>query len=136
MKNANLSMALITSVAVVASVLVTLFGTVANWQFAFSSRSVWNSSFVMPISTLYASPEKSSRDLFCAFQPNRAIVPSLPLLFAMPVMVRRDRRIGDLLDEARAERGGGNPENHVVVRELSRKIRLRERADIRARPAG
>ena len=38
----------------------------------------------MPISTLYASPEKSSSDLFCAFHPNRATVPSLPLLFAWP----------------------------------------------------
>src|SRR6266498_1758803 len=36
----------------------------------------------MPISTLYASPANSRRDLFWAFQPNRATVPSLPLLFA------------------------------------------------------
>src|SRR5258708_3718866 len=88
MKNANFSIALITSVGVVASVLVTSFGTAANWQAGFSSRSVWNSSLVMPISTLYASPEKRSSDLFCAFQPNRAIVPSLPLLLVMPGMVR------------------------------------------------
>src|SRR6266571_3740199 len=38
----------------------------------------------MPISTLYASPENKSSDLFCAFQPKRATVPSLPLLFAWP----------------------------------------------------
>src|SRR3977135_4481885 len=38
----------------------------------------------MPISTLYASPENSSSDLFWAFQPKRATVPSLPLLFAWP----------------------------------------------------
>src|SRR6267154_6284253 len=38
----------------------------------------------MPISTLYASPENRSSDLFWAFHPNRATVPSLPLLFAWP----------------------------------------------------
>src|SRR6266699_7145545 len=31
----------------------------------------------LPISTLYASPENKSSDLFCAFQPKRATVPSL-----------------------------------------------------------
>jgi hypothetical protein len=29
----------------------------------------------MPILTLYASPEKMSSDLFCAFQPKRETVP-------------------------------------------------------------
>src|SRR5262245_12653333 len=40
----------------------------------------------MPISTLYASPEKISSDLFCAFQPNRVTVPSLPLVLSRPEM--------------------------------------------------
>src|ERR1700690_989778 len=36
-------------------------------------RSFGKSSFVTPISTLYASPAKMSRDLFWAFQPNRVM---------------------------------------------------------------
>jgi len=39
---------------------------------------------VIPISTLYASPENKSSDLFWAFHPNRAIVPSLPFLLTRP----------------------------------------------------
>ena len=74
------------------TVSVTSLGTVANWQLGFSSRSGWNSSLVMPISTLYASPENISRDLFWAFQPNRVIVPSLPLLLVSPVTFRPDTR--------------------------------------------
>src|SRR6267142_300286 len=31
---------------------VTVLGTVANWQFGVSSRSCWNASLVIPISTL------------------------------------------------------------------------------------
>src|SRR5205085_9280383 len=84
MKDANRSTALTVCVPTVASVLVTSFGVVTSWQAPVSSRSVWNSSLVMPISTLYASPENNSTDLFCAFQPKRAIVPSLPLLFGSP----------------------------------------------------
>src|SRR5262245_44729336 len=42
----------------------------------------------MPISTLYASPEKRRSDLFCAFQPSRVIVPSLPLRLGRPAMPR------------------------------------------------
>src|SRR5215467_3996986 len=88
MNNANFSMSVVASSAVVASMLVVSLGVVANWQFAVSSRSVWKMSFVMPISTLYASAENSISDLFCAFQPNRAIVPSLPLLFVCPEIAR------------------------------------------------
>jgi hypothetical protein len=73
---------------VVASMFWVSFGTVANWHAGFSSRSVWKMSFVMPISTLYASPENSSPDLFWAFQPNLAMVPSLPLLLVWPEIVR------------------------------------------------
>ncbi len=62
-----------------------LFGVRANWQFGVSSRSCGKSSLVIPISTLYASPENSRSDLFWAFQPNRAMVPSLPFLFVAPV---------------------------------------------------
>src|SRR5207244_2117904 len=36
----------------------------------------------------YASPENNSSDLFWAFHPNRAIVPSLPLLLVWPLIVR------------------------------------------------
>src|SRR6185503_15982178 len=52
MKFANLSTPPSTSTGVAASKLVTSFGTVANWHWGASSRSVWNSSLVMPISTL------------------------------------------------------------------------------------
>ena len=45
-----------------------------------------NASLVMPISTLYASPENTSIEWFCAFQPNREIVPSLPLRLKRPLM--------------------------------------------------
>src|SRR5438034_7916951 len=83
-KKANFSIALIPSTSVLASVWVTSLGTSENWQLGVSSRSVWNSSLVIPISTLYASPENNRSDLFWAFHPNRATVPSLPLLFAWP----------------------------------------------------
>src|SRR2546429_7246555 len=53
-----------------------------------SDRSWGKSSFVTPISTLYASPEKTRRDLFCAFQPKRVMVPSLPLRFSRPEIPR------------------------------------------------
>src|SRR5580765_430372 len=43
---------------------VTSLGTVAVWQPGVSSRSCWNASLVIPISTLYASPEKIRSDLF------------------------------------------------------------------------
>jgi len=33
------------------------------------------------------SPAKTSRDLFCAFQPKRVIVLSLALRFAVPLMI-------------------------------------------------
>src|SRR5438132_14011431 len=65
---------------------VTSLGTVANWQLVVSSRSIGNASLVIPISTLYASPEKISRDGFCAFQPNRPMRPSLPLRLTRPLM--------------------------------------------------
>src|SRR2546426_12609420 len=51
-------------------------------------RSLWNSSLDTPCSTLYASPAKSSSDLFCAFHPNRAMVPSLPFRLGWPEMPR------------------------------------------------
>jgi len=41
-------------------------------------------SFVTPCSTLYASPAKIDSDLFCAFQPNRVMEPSLPLRLKCP----------------------------------------------------
>ena len=52
MKNANFSMALSASGPVVPSELVRLLGTGVNWHWGVSSRSVWNSSLVIPISTL------------------------------------------------------------------------------------
>src|SRR5947208_13922987 len=48
MKKANFSMPLMVSTPVGALVAVTSFGTVVNWQLAVSSRSVWNSSLVIP----------------------------------------------------------------------------------------
>src|SRR3982074_74177 len=51
-KKANLSIALLASSGVVASALVMLLGTPVNWHDAASLRSVWNSSLVIPISTL------------------------------------------------------------------------------------
>src|SRR5258708_39862932 len=53
-------------------------------------RSFGKISFETPCSTLYASPAKISRDLFCAFQPKRVTVPSLPLVFSLPKMPRAD----------------------------------------------
>ena len=47
-----------------------------------------NASLVIPISTLYASPEKTSRDGFCAFQPNRLMRPSLPFRLTRPLIPR------------------------------------------------
>src|SRR5262245_21041431 len=91
MKNENFSMELIASSGEPASGSVMLFGWVAG-VVQFSSRSVWKRSFEMPISTLYASPENISSDLFCAFHPKRAIVPSLPLLFVCPLIVRPARK--------------------------------------------
>src|SRR5215471_535039 len=52
MNSANFSMSVVASSAVVASMFVLSFGVVANWQFWVSSRSVWKTSFVIPISTL------------------------------------------------------------------------------------
>src|SRR6266403_312187 len=48
------------------------------------ARSSANNSLVTPISTLYASPANSSSVAFCAFQPNRVMVPSLPLRLGRP----------------------------------------------------
>src|ERR1041385_6495346 len=48
--------------------------------------SLVKSSLVMPISTLEASPENISMDLFCAFQPNLVMVPSLPLVLKRPLI--------------------------------------------------
>src|ERR1700753_3030779 len=40
-----------------------------------SLRMIGKRSLLMPISTLYASPAKMLMEPFCAFQPNREIVP-------------------------------------------------------------
>jgi len=61
-----------------------VLGVATAAQSAFSSRFCGNNSFVTPTSTLYASPEKSSSDLFCAFHPKRVIVPSLRLVLKRP----------------------------------------------------
>lgn len=61
------------------------FGVFANLlQPGVSSRFCGKRSLLTPISTLYASPENINKDLFCAFQPNRVIVPSLPLRLGNP----------------------------------------------------
>src|SRR5437879_8137822 len=84
MKKANFSIPFNPPGVAVASVLVTSFGMVANWHAGFSSRSVGNISLLIPISTAYARPALSNRDLFWAFQPNREIVPSTLLWLARP----------------------------------------------------
>src|SRR5580765_2893281 len=89
MKLANFSGPPSPSAKVAAVGFVTSLGTVANWQLGVSSRSCGKSSLLMPCSTLYASPAKMRRDLFCAFQPNLVMVPSLPLAFGAPVGRRR-----------------------------------------------
>src|SRR6202030_287058 len=60
-------------------------GVALKRQPGVSSRSWGKSWFVTPISTLYASPAKMIRDLFCAFHPKRVIVPSFALMFALPL---------------------------------------------------
>src|SRR6266404_1193084 len=105
-KKANLSIALIASSGCAASTVVTLLGTCVNWHDAVSLRSVWNSSLVIPISTLYASPENNSSDLFCAFHPKRAMVPSLPLWFVRPEMPSAPLRIALLAWFARITLSG------------------------------
>src|SRR5262245_42092843 len=89
-KKANFSIAFRPAGVVVTSVSWASLGTATYWHFEYCSRSCWNNSFVIPISTLYASPENSSSVWFCAFHPNLDIVPSLPLLFVFPVIVRPD----------------------------------------------
>ncbi len=89
------------------------------------------------------------------------MVPSLPLLLVWPLMVRPEtvkfarpripsdglrRRVGRLARRGspspestrsgRAEHRRRNPEDHVVVGDLRREVRLRERAAARAEPAG
>src|SRR5215831_2929132 len=66
------------------SICVLSSGLPLNTQPGTALRSLGNNSFATPISTLYASPEKMSNDLFCAFQPKRVMVPSLPLLLKEP----------------------------------------------------
>src|SRR6478735_8080661 len=48
-------------------------GVTLNTHPRMALRSLENTSLAMPCSTLEASPEKISRDLFCAFQPKRVI---------------------------------------------------------------
>ena len=60
-------------------------GVALKEQPSVSSRSCGNSWFVMPISTLYASPANMRRDLFCAFHPKRVMVPSFALRFTFPL---------------------------------------------------
>src|ERR1700746_1039229 len=68
------------------TVCVLSSGVALNTQPGTALRSFGNSSFATPISTLYASPEKMSSDLFCAFQPKRVMVPSLPLVLKEPAI--------------------------------------------------
>src|SRR6266481_6675116 len=62
-----------------------------------SGRSWGNSRLEMPISTLYAPPEKMCSDLFCAFHPNRVMVPSLPLRLNVPAMPKLLARLAACL---------------------------------------
>src|SRR5580704_16040696 len=91
MKSANASMSertavLALEVGVEVGVKLSVSSGVAlNRQPGVSSRSWGKSWFVIPISTLYASPENMIRDLFCAFHPKRVIVPSFALRLALPL---------------------------------------------------
>ena len=89
--------------------------------------------------------------MFCAFHPNRATVPSFPLLFVWPEIVRpekkevrapadaerrlgsgigslirQDRAIRNHLHETGAEGRRRNPEDHVPVGHLASEVRLRQ----------
>ena len=66
--------------------LVKSSGDGLNTQPDTALRSFGNSSFEMPCSTLYASPAKISRLLFCAYHPKRVTVPSLPIVLNFPEM--------------------------------------------------
>src|SRR5256885_836693 len=85
MKLANASTSEIAAVFGLGVKLTASSGVALKTQPGVSSRSCGNSWFVTPISTLYASAENRSRDLFCAFHPKRVIVPSLPLRLALPL---------------------------------------------------
>ena len=65
-----------------------------------------------------------------------ALDPEILLPGRVVGLVREDRLIGDLLDQARAEHRRGNPEDHVAARELTLEVRLRERASRRVGAAG
>src|SRR5258708_8119388 len=67
--------------------LVESSGVGLTAQFA-TERSLGKTSLLTPCSTLYASPAKMIRDLFCAFQPNRVMVPSFPVVLKRPPMPR------------------------------------------------
>jgi len=96
-------------------------------------------SFETPCSMRYASPEKISRDLFCAFHPKRAMVWSLPLRLNSPSIpscarrvavsaVRAKRVVGRVLHEADAEERRGDAEDDVEGSELRGEVRLRQDA--------
>ena len=97
----------------------------------------------MPISTLYASPENTISDLFCAFQPKRVIVPSLPVRFGRPEMPRNDLVLGigievgedhavrNHLDQPGAEHRRRNAEDHVVACHLAVEVILLNSASAR-----
>ena len=49
-----------------------------------TSRSVWKISLLMRHFKAFSLTREEQHGLVCAFQPNRAMVPSLPLVFAAP----------------------------------------------------
>src|SRR5438552_5867264 len=65
-----------------------------------------------------------------------ALDPEILLPGRVVYLVREDRLVGDLLDQARAEHRRRNPEDHVAARELALEVRLRERASRRVGAAG
>jgi hypothetical protein len=93
-----------------------LLGAATGEQFLVSSRSVLNSRFEMPISTLYASPANNSKDLFWAFQPNRVTVPSFPFRFRRPpIPSRPPPLISRFCCRAESEIASINPNPNVGV---------------------
>src|SRR6266849_5293025 len=84
MKAANIAVSEAPVAALFPARLVESSGLGLYWQPAAVARSLGNTSFETPCSTLYASPAKMSSDLFCAFQPKRVIDPSFPVRFSLP----------------------------------------------------
>src|SRR5712692_3951672 len=75
------------------TMLVESSGVGLNSQPGAVSRSFGKFSLDTPCSTLYASPAKMSKDLFCAFHPKRVTAWSFPVRFKRPKIPRLRLRV-------------------------------------------